>query len=117
MKTDDGKSQNQQRQGEQDHMNGQKIGEFVSRVVSDLNATANCALVFIWRANWDSIRQCMQNNKNGTVTSQELATLTDTNERFVRDWLAQQVCSGDITYDPTYFQIHVTKRTRFCFGR
>ena len=33
----------------------------------------------------------MQNKKNGTVTSQELATLTDTNERFVRDWLALQV--------------------------
>ena len=30
MKTDDGKSQNQQ-QGEQDHINEQKIGEFVSR--------------------------------------------------------------------------------------
>jgi 2-polyprenyl-3-methyl-5-hydroxy-6-metoxy-1,4-benzoquinol methylase len=80
-------------------MNEQKIGEFVSRVVSDLNATANCALVFI--GDKLGFYKAMMNNKDCTVTSQELATLTNTNERFVRDWLAEQVCSGYITYDPS----------------
>lgn len=99
MKTDDGKSadQNQQLQGKQDPMNEQKIGEFVSRVVSDLNATANCALVFI--GDKLGFYKAMMNSKDGTVTSQELATLTNTNERFVRDWLAEQVCTGYMTYD------------------
>ena len=48
MKTDNEKNKNhqQQQQGEE-QINEQKVGEFVSKVVSDLNATANCALVFI----------------------------------------------------------------------
>ena len=92
-------------------MNEQKIGEFVSRVVSDLNATANCALVFI--GDKLGFYKAIMNNKNGTVTSQELAALTNTNERFVRDWLAEQVCSGYITYDPNTSKFTLPKEHAF----
>jgi 2-polyprenyl-3-methyl-5-hydroxy-6-metoxy-1,4-benzoquinol methylase len=38
-------------------------------------------------------------DNSGSVTSEELASLTNTNERYIREWLAEQACGGYITYD------------------
>ena len=112
MKTDNEKNKNhqQQQQGEE-QINEQKVGEFVSKVVSDLNATANCALVFI--GDKLGFYKAMMNTKNGTVTPQELAAITNTNERFVRDWLAEQVCAGYMTYDSKTAKFTLPKEHAF----
>ena len=34
------------------------------------------------------------------ITSQELANLTGTSERYIREWLANQAAGGYLTYDP-----------------
>ena len=34
------------------------------------------------------------------ITSQELANLTATSERYIREWLANQTAGGYLTYDP-----------------
>ncbi|MFL6403199.1 MAG: SAM-dependent methyltransferase, partial [Nitrososphaeraceae archaeon] len=33
------------------------------------------------------------------ITSQELANLTATSERYIREWLANQAAGGYLTYD------------------
>ncbi|MGB8024329.1 MAG: hypothetical protein WCF06_08435, partial [Nitrososphaeraceae archaeon] len=35
------------------------------------------------------------------ITSQELANLTSTSERYIREWLANQAAGGYLTYDPS----------------
>src|SRR5216117_3599359 len=35
------------------------------------------------------------------ITSQELANLTRTSERYIREWLANQAAGGYLTYDPS----------------
>lgn len=112
MKTDNEKNKNhQQQQQGGEEINEQKVGEFVSKVVSDLNATANCALVFI--GDKLGFYKAMMNTKNDTVTPQELAAITNTNERFVRDWLAEQVCAGYMTYDSKTAKFTLPKEHAF----
>jgi SAM-dependent methyltransferase len=38
--------------------------------------------------------------EHGPLTSEELATKTDTSERYVREWLANQAAGGYINFDP-----------------
>jgi len=40
-------------------------------------------------------------NLGQPITSEELAKVTNTNERLIREWLANQSAVGYITYDPT----------------
>ena len=74
-----------------------KLNEFLGKVVGDVGAAMSAALVIVgdrlglWRAM----------AANGPVTPQELAKKTETNERYVREWLNAQACGGYVTYDKT----------------
>jgi 2-polyprenyl-3-methyl-5-hydroxy-6-metoxy-1,4-benzoquinol methylase len=93
--------QGQQKQTQE--IDPQKIEQFISKVINDLGATSNVALAFIGDKLGLYKAMAQTNNKNSNaaagLTSQELASLTSTNERYVREWLAEQVCGGYITYD------------------
>ena len=77
----------------------QKIKEFASTVMRDLDATAHCALAYI--GDILGLYKAMAKAKDSAVTSQELATITRTNERYIRDWLAEQASKHYIFYDPS----------------
>ena len=73
-----------------------KAERFVHQVIGDLGAAMSAVLVHIgdrlglYRALGDGI----------PVTSIELAAKTGLNERYVREWLANQTAGGYVVYDP-----------------
>jgi SAM-dependent methyltransferase len=73
-----------------------KIGDFVNRVVGELGATANAALVVIG----DKLGLYQAMSEAGPITPGELAERTGTTERYVREWLNAQAAGGYVEYDP-----------------
>lgn len=71
-----------------------KLDAFVNQMIGDLGAAATVPLVVIGER-YGFYRQLAAH----ALTAQELADRTSTNERYVREWLAQQAASGYITYD------------------
>ena len=72
-----------------------KLNEFLGKMVGDLGAAANGALVVIG----DKLGLYKALVKKGGLNSAQLAERTNTNERYVREWLAAQAASGYIEYD------------------
>jgi winged helix-turn-helix protein len=84
---------------QEEEVDPQKIEQFISKVINDLGATSNVALAFI--GDKLGLYKAMAQTKSGSgVTSHELASVTNTSERYIREWLAGQVCGGYIKYDP-----------------
>src|SRR5215212_6988061 len=77
----------------------QKINQFASLVMHDLEATAHSALAYI--GDLLGFYKAMAKVKDNTLTSEELANLTGTNERYTRDWLAEQASKHYILYHPS----------------
>src|ERR671933_426167 len=77
----------------------QMISKFSSAVMHDLDATAHCALAYI--GDILGLYKAMAKAKDSAVSSQELANMTRTNERYIRDWLAEQASKHYVAYDPT----------------
>ena len=101
----------EQRQ-ERQEVDPQKIEQFISKVINNLGATSNVALAFI-EDKLDLYKAMAEANKSASgsgKTSKELARLTNTNERYIREWLAEQVCGGYIIYDSIDMKVswHVT---------
>jgi hypothetical protein len=74
----------------------QKNLQFTEKVVADLGGAITDVLVYIgdklglYRAMADAEKP---------ITSQELATITKTSERVIREWLASQAAGGYVLYD------------------
>jgi len=74
----------------------QKLNEFMQKAAGDIASTLSAMLLIIgdrlglYKAMADSGKP---------LTSEELARKTDTNERLVREWLANQAAGGYITYN------------------
>jgi len=72
----------------------QKLHDFMQKAVGDIASTLSAMLLIIgdrlglYKAMADSGKP---------LTSEELAKKTDTNERLVREWLANQAAGGYIT--------------------
>jgi SAM-dependent methyltransferase len=73
-----------------------KVGEFVGRVVGELGATLNAALVVIG----DELGLYEAMAGAGGLTPAELAERTGTSERYIREWLNAQAAGGYVDYDP-----------------
>ena len=73
-----------------------KLNAFVGKMLGDLGAVANAALVIIG----DKLGLYHALQQGEALTSTELAARTDTSERYVREWLAAQAASGYVDYDP-----------------
>ncbi len=76
-------------------INEAKLNEFMGKFVGDLGATLNAALVVIG----DKLGLYKAMAGAGPLSSAELARKTETNERYVREWLSAQAAGGYVTYD------------------
>lgn len=74
----------------------QKLDELLGKAINDFGATFHSALVVIG----DKLGLYKTLAESGELTSDQLADKTDTNRRYVREWLASQVAGGYITYHP-----------------
>jgi len=72
-----------------------KLNEFVGKAVVDAGAGFNALLVDIG----DKLGLYQAMAESGPVTPTELARVTGTAERYIREWLASQAAGGYVTYD------------------
>ncbi len=85
-------------------INEQKLQELLGKAIVDFGATMHAPLVLI--GDKMGLYQAMGNGE--PVTSEELAAQTNTNERYVREWLNAQSASGYIVYDPATSRYRMT---------
>ncbi len=78
-------------------VNVAKLEAFVQQVVGELGAAASAVLVRIG----DRLGLYRAMAAAGPATPAELAARTDTHERYVEEWLANQAAGGYVTYDPS----------------
>jgi len=71
-----------------------KLNTFMGQFVADLGASAHAGMVVIGEK-----LGLYKALADGPMTSKELASNTQTDERYVREWLASQAAGGYITYD------------------
>ena len=76
-------------------INEGKLHEFVMKAVGEMGAAMNAALIVIG----DQLGLYKAMAGAGPLTSMEVAAKTETNERYVREWLAAQAAGGFVTYD------------------
>ena len=75
----------------------QKLSEFMLKAMGDVTSTIGAMLVIIG----DRLHLYQTMAKLGRpITSEELAKMTNTSERLIREWLANQAAGGYIIYDP-----------------
>ena len=74
----------------------EKLMSFVFRAVDEVGATLNAALVVMG----DKLGLYRALADGGPLTPAELATRTETTERYVREWLNAQAAGGYVEYDP-----------------
>ncbi len=72
-----------------------KLDVFIQKIVGELGAAASALLVRIG----DKLGLYRAMAGRGPLTSAEVARLTGTNERYVREWLANQAAGGYLEYD------------------
>ncbi len=72
-----------------------KLNQFLGQVVGELGAAMNAALVLIG----EKLGLYKAMAGAGPMTPAELAKKTNTDERYVREWLSAQAAGGYVTYD------------------
>jgi len=77
-------------------MNEQVLNDFLGQVLNDLGGAFSIGLVRIGSAL--GLYKTLQ--KQGPMTSFELAEATGLTERYVREWLSHHAASNYLTYDP-----------------
>jgi len=89
-------------------INEQKLNDFMLRAVGDIASTISAVLVLIgYRL---GLYKAMALSGK-PITSEELARKTNTNERLIKEWLANQVASGYIIYNASNAEYFI------CLGR
>lgn len=78
-------------------INEDKMHQFLGKVVGDFGASLSSALVYIGQ----KLGLYRTLAESGPLTPAELAQKTDTNERYVREWLINQAAGGYAEYDAT----------------
>jgi SAM-dependent methyltransferase len=77
-------------------IDNEKLQQFMGKILSDFGGAASAVLVYIG----DKLGLYKAMSDFGKpITSQELANVTSTSERYIREWLANQAASGYLTYD------------------
>ena len=81
-----------------------KLEQFVGQFVTDLGATVHAGMVMI--GDRLGLYKALA---AGPLTAPELAAITRTDERYVREWLASQAAGGYITYNPQTHKLGMTE--------
>jgi len=77
-------------------VNEDKLNQLLGKMVGDLGAAVNGALVIIG----DKLGLYRALHKNGPMNSQALADETGASERYLREWLSAQAAQGYLQYHP-----------------
>ena len=93
-------------------LNEAKLNEFLGKMVTEMGAAANGALIIMG----DKLGLYKSLTANGPMTSEELAETTRTTERYVREWLSAQAASGYIEYDSENEKFSMTPEQTAVFG-
>ena len=81
--------------GQAQAINEDKMNAFLGKVVGDFGASLSSALVYIGQ----KLGLYKAMSEVGPVTPAQLAERTNTNERYVREWLINQAAGGYAEYD------------------
>jgi ubiquinone/menaquinone biosynthesis C-methylase UbiE len=89
-------------------MDMQKLNAFIAQFVTDLGASVHAGMVVIGEklGLYKALAQ-------GPMTAAQLAAKTQTDERYVREWLASQAAGGYITYDEKTDKFSLTQEQAF----
>ena len=88
-----------------------KLHAFIGQFVGDLGAAVHAGMVVIGEklGLYKALAQ-------GPATSAELAARTQTDERYVREWLSSQAAGGYVTYDPASKKFSLTAEQAFALA-
>lgn len=89
-----------------------KLNVFVGRFVNDLGAAVHAGMVVIGEK-----LGLYKALAAGPADSAELASKTNTDERYVREWLASQAAGGYVTYDETTRKFSLTTEQAFTMAQ
>src|SRR5580700_1199870 len=92
-------------------INEEKLNEFLGKAVGDLGAAMSATLVLVG----DRLGLYKELAK-GALTSAELAQKTDTNERYVREWLGNQGAGGYVQFDAQTNQWSLSPEQALCLA-
>jgi SAM-dependent methyltransferase len=84
-------------------INEDKMNAFLGKVVGDFGASLSSALVYIGQ----KLGLYKALADGGPATPAELAQRTNTNERYVREWLINQAAGGYVEYDAATGRYHL----------
>lgn len=90
-------------------LNPQKLDELLGKALVDFGATFHSALIQIG----DRLGLYKALAKGGAMSPAQLAAATNTNERYVREWLASQAAGGYVTYDAASGCFSLTEEQAF----
>ena len=88
-----------------------KLNEFIGRFVTDLAAAVHTGMVVIGEK-----LGLYKALARGAMTSAELAATTQTDERYLREWLASQAAGGYITYHEKTHKFSLTEEPAFALA-
>lgn len=73
-----------------------RVEEFTGQFIADLSASYSGVMTLLGH----ELGLYKAMDSHGPITARELATQTDTYERYVREWLNNQAAGGYVLYDP-----------------
>src|SRR5512143_2212237 len=85
-----------------------KLNDFIGRFVTDLGAAVHTGMVVIGER-----LGLYKALAKGPMSSAELAARTQTDERYLREWLASQAAGGYITYDEATQEVGLSEEQAF----
>ena len=93
-------------------LNMDKLNAFIGQFVSDLGASVHAGMVVIGEK-----LGLYKALASGTMSAAELAARTNTDERYVREWLASQAAGGYVTYDDKTNKFGLTEEQAFTLAQ
>lgn len=88
-----------------------KLNAFIGQFVTDLGAAVHAGMVVIGEK-----LGLYKALANGPVTASELAAKTQTDERYLREWLSSQAAGGYITYDAATSKFGLSQEQAFALA-
>jgi len=88
-----------------------KLNAFIGQFVTDLGAAVHTGMVVIGEK-----LGLYKTLARGAMSSAELATRTQTDERYLREWLASQAAGGYVTYDEKTNKFSLSEEQAFALA-
>ena len=89
-----------------------KLNDFMGRFVNDLGAVMHAATIVVG----DQLGLYKTLARAGPSSVDELAVRTETDPRYLREWLSAQAASGYVTYDPASERFSMSEEQAFALA-